>query len=152
TTNVSNLSRNSDVGWFVGSAALSDVTFGGGSSVAVGDSIVIGNSAGGYYNGTATVLSVSGSTVTFRIAETPNALGGGGKISNSNGNANVGSSTGTPPGLVRGTSCAACAANSGKVLMITIPGGTKSLNPNTGPLANGTTVALTGVTPTNYTL
>jgi type IV pilus assembly protein PilY1 len=151
-TNVSNLSRNTDVGWFVGTATLSDPTFGGGSSVAVGDSIVIGNSAGGYYNGTATVLTVSGNTVTFRVAETPNALGGGGKISNTNGNANVGPSTATPAGLVRGSSCSACAANSGKVLMITIPGGSKSLNPNSGPLANGTTVTLAGVTPANYAL
>src|SRR5215831_17560708 len=149
TANVSNLSRNSDVGWFVGSAALSDVTFGGGSTVAVGDSIVISNSAGGYYDGTATVLSVLGTTVTFRVAETPNALGGGGKISNTNGNATVGPS---PAGLVRGTSCSGCAANSGKVLMITIPGGSKALNPSTGPLANGTNVNLTGVTPTNYAL
>ena len=152
TANVSTLSRNSDVGWFVGSAALSDVTFGGGSSVAVGDSIVISNSANGSYDGTATVLSVSGGTVTFRVAETPNALGGNGKVSNTNGNANIGSSAGTPPGLVRGTSCSGCTANSGKVLMITIPSGTKQLNPNTGPLANGTTVTLTGVTPTNYAL
>jgi type IV pilus assembly protein PilY1 len=150
TSNVTTLSRNTDVGWFVGTVALADPTFSGGSSVGVGDSIVLSNSISGYYDGTATVLSASGGTVTFRLAETPNALGGAGKISNTNGNANIGSAAGTPPGLVRGTSCGFCSVNSGKVLMVTIPGGTKQLNPSTGPLANGTTVNLTGVTPTNY--
>jgi type IV pilus assembly protein PilY1 len=152
TSNVTNLARNSDVGWFVGTATLSDPTFNGGSSVGAGDSIVLSNSISGYYNGTASVLSASGSTVTLRIAETPNALGGGGTISNTNGSATVGTSAGTPPGVVRGTSCSACAANSGKVLMVTIPGGTKKLNPSTGALANGTTVNLAGVTPINYAL
>jgi len=152
TSNISNLSRNSDVGWFVGTATLADATFGGGSPVVAGDSLVITNSAGGYYNGTATVLSVAGSNVTFRIAETPNALGGNGTITNTNGNAAIGPSTGTPPGLVRGTSCSGCTANSGKVLMVTIPGGTKKLNPNTGALANGTTVNLSGVSPASYAL
>ena len=150
TSNVTNLSRNSDTGWFVASASVSDPTFSGGNSVAVGDSIVVSKSASGYYDSTATVLSVSGSTVTFRIAETPNALGGGGTISNTNGSASIGNSGGSPPGLVRGASCGACAVNSGKVLMVTIPGGTKKLNPSTGALANGTTVNLTGVSPTNY--
>ena len=149
-SNISNLSRNSNVGWFVGTAVLADPTFGGGTAVAAGDSLVVTNSIGGYYDGTATVLTASGSAVTFRVAETPNALGGAGKIANGAGSVAIGPSTGTPPGLVRGTSCSGCAANSGKVLMVTIPGGTKQLNSGTGPLANGTTVNLTGVSPANY--
>ncbi|MBU6484948.1 MAG: hypothetical protein KGR23_09140, partial [Betaproteobacteria bacterium] len=153
-SNITSLTRNSDVGWFLGTAVLSDPTFSGGSNVAVGDVITIANSIGGYYDGSnATVVSVSGgNTVTFRKAETPNPLGGGGTISNTNGSASIGASTGTPPGVVRGTSCSGCTTNSGKVLMVTIPGGTKQLNPKTAALANGTTVSLTGVTPANYVL
>ncbi|MDE2209789.1 MAG: hypothetical protein KGJ99_08705, partial [Betaproteobacteria bacterium] len=137
-SNITSLTRNSDVGWFLGTAVLSDPTFSGGSNVAVGDVITIANSIGGYYDGSnATVVSVSGgNTVTFRKAETPNPLGGGGTISNTNGSASIGASTGTPPGVVRGTSCSGCTTNSGKVLMVTIPGGTKQLNPKTAALAN----------------
>src|SRR5262249_26517678 len=87
TSHVSNLSRNSDVGWVVATATLTDPSFGGGSNVAMGDSLVITNSVGAYYNGTQTVLSASGSSATFRIAETPNALGGAGTIGNTNGSA-----------------------------------------------------------------
>jgi type IV pilus assembly protein PilY1 len=151
-SNVTSLSRNSEPGWFTGTASLSDITFNGGSNVAIGDSIVISNSVGGYYDGTVSVVSVTGSNVTFRAAETPYARGGAGTIANTNGSDTVGPSTSEPPGVVRGTSCSGCTTNSGKVLMVTIVGGTKKLNPNSGPLANGTTVNLSGVTPSNYNL
>jgi type IV pilus assembly protein PilY1 len=151
SSSITSLTRNADTGWFVGSAVLSDPTFGGGLGIGSLDTVTIQNSAGGYFDGSnASVLSVTGgNTITFRMPETPSAIGGGGTISNTFGSDKIGAASGSPAGLVRGTSCGGCAPNSGKVLMVTIPGGTKKLNPSNAALALGTSVTLAGVSP-NY--
>jgi type IV pilus assembly protein PilY1 len=155
SSNITTLTRNSDTGWLLATAVLSDATFGGGNSVATGDTITIQNSSGGYYDGSnATVLSVTGgNTITFRRGETPTALGGGGTIANSNTSnpVSIGAITDSPPGLVRGTSCSGCSINqNGHILMVNVTGGTTNLNNTNGPPANGTSATLSIPTIPQY--
>jgi len=168
-SNVSSLTRTSNAGLITVTGTLADLTFGGGTTVAVGDSLSILNSTG--YNGTGTVASVNTGpkTVTFAMSETPSVYGGGAKISVGNSTCkttgsssthncdNFGASnTNAPnagqanlPGLVRGANCAGCVANSGNVLMVNFPAGTTNLNavvPATGLQA----YVQSGATPSNY--
>jgi type IV pilus assembly protein PilY1 len=168
-SNVSSLTRTSNAGLITITGTLADLTFGGSTTVAVGDSLVIVNSTG--YNGTGTVTTVNTGTktVTFTMSETPSVYGGGAKISvgsstcKTNGQSSThncdnfgASNTNAPsagqaslPGLVRGTNCAGCVANSGNILMVNFPGGTTNLNAVT-PATGVQGYVQSGATPSNY--
>jgi type IV pilus assembly protein PilY1 len=168
-SNLSSLIRTSNAGLITVTGTLADLTFGGSTTVAVGDSLVIANSTG--YNGTGTVASVNtgAKTVTLTMSEIPSVYGGGAKISvgsstcttngqSSNHNCdNIGASNtnapnagqGNLPGLVRGTNCAGCVANSGNVLMVNFSGGTTNLNKVT-PATGVQAYVQSGATPATY--
>jgi type IV pilus assembly protein PilY1 len=176
SSNVTSLTSSGGPGLVTVTAALTDATFGGGADVAVGNSLVIANSNG--YNGTATVVvptvvntasTPHTATVTFTMSQSPSVYGGGGQISvgsstcKTNGSSsgrncdNIGSSnTNAPgagqanlPGLVRGTSCSGCVANSGNILMVNFPGGSTNLNAVT-PATGVKAYIQSGATPANY--
>jgi type IV pilus assembly protein PilY1 len=168
-SNVTSLTRTNNAGLITVTAVLSDLAFGGSTTLAAGESINIANSNG--YNGTGTVVTVNTGTrtVTYTMSETPSVYGGGGKISvgsstcttngnNSNKNCdNIGPSNTNPPsagqanlpGLVRGTNCTTCVANSGNVLMVNFPGGTSQLNKVT-PATGVQAFIQSGALPANY--
>ncbi len=168
-SNVSSLTRTSNAGLITVTATLADLTFGGSTAAAVGDSLNIANSNG--YNGTGAITGVNTATntITYTTSETPGVYGGGGKISvgsstcTTNGNNNnkncdnIGASNSNAPnagqanlpGLVRGTSCSTCVANSGNVLMVNFPGGTSQLNKVT-PATGVQAYIQGGAVPANY--
>lgn len=128
---VSSLSRTTNSGWFTASATLGNTSFGSGTPVAAGDVISISGSTG-YDGSNYTVTNVTGSTVQFKMQDSPSPYDGGANVwvgnnSNSaNGTAGTAGSyaSSTATGLIRGTNCTSCVNPLGQVLMVNIPAGT----------------------------
>lgn len=144
---VSSLTRTTNSGWITATALLDSTSFGGGATVAVGDVIGLSGSTG--YNGSAyTVTRVSGSSVQFKLQDSPSPYDGGatvwvGNNSNSSNSATAGTAgsyaSNTATGLIRGTNCTTCPTNAqGQVLMVNIPSGT------TNAFVVGNTVKISG--------
>ena len=169
SSNVSSLTRTSNAGLITVTATLADLTFGGSTTAAIGESVNVANSTGYNATGTITGVNTGASTITYTMSETPSVYGGGGSISvgsttckttgnksTHNCNAFGASNTNGPgvaqaslPGLIRGKSCAGCIANSGNILMVNVSGGSNDFNavvPATGVKA----YIQSGATPSAY--
>lgn len=158
-TGVSSLTRSSNAGRITVTATLDDLTFGGGSTVAIGDLINISNSTG--YNASGyTVTNVSGSNVTFTMSDSPSVYGGGGDIwvgtscaksgSSKNCDSFGASNSNAPgvsplPGLVRGVNTTLSATS--HILMVNFTSGSGG---TTIPFAVGNTAKIQNATSASY--
>jgi type IV pilus assembly protein PilY1 len=149
TTSVTLLTRSSNAGRITSTATIPDLTFGGGSTLVVGDTISISSSSG--YDGSGyTVTGISGTNVTFNMTDTPSVYGGGGQIWVGASCATTGgakncddigaSNTNAPgvsplPGLVRGVNTTLSTTSHILMVNFTSGGGGTSISFATGQTA-----------------